>query len=269
MIISKPVAVFILLLVSSISTLRSQNISLADDYFLKANDFKKNMKPDSALVYYEKAAIEFEKSKRVEQFIDAYNQLGIILTRQDKYEKAKTYLDKALSTGLTSLDANNLTVATTYISLGVICNAEEKYEQSLVYHYKALAIRLAKLNEFHADVATSYGNIGNVHRNNKEFDKSIEAHSKALKIRENVFGLTSPEIVESYVGLGNAYKQKKEYNTSLEFFEKALKNKILQRGEGHKDLVRFYKYISEIYYLLGNQTQGDEFKMKWEQIEKK
>jgi tetratricopeptide (TPR) repeat protein len=261
--------IILLLFLNSMNTVNCQNDSLANANYMMATDFKKNMKLDSALIYYESASFEFEKAKRIEQFIDSYNQIGIILTRQDKYEEAKTYLDKALSIGLASLDSNHLTIATTYISLGVICNAEEKYDQALGYHYKALAIRLVKLDELHPDVATSYGNLGNVYRNNKEFDKSIEAHLVAMSIREKVFGLTSSEIVESYVGLGNAYKQKKEYKTALEYFEKALKNKIIQRGKDHKDLIRFYKYISDIYYLLNNKAKGDEYKIISEEIDKK
>ena len=257
-----------LLFFSSIHQLISQNNGRADSYFLKATDFKKNSMPDSACIYYEKAADEYEKLKKVEQFIDAYNQIGVILTRQDQYEKAKTYLDKALKVGLSSLDSNNLYVASTHINLGVIYNADEKYDQALWHHYKALNIRLAQLDEFHPDVATSYGNLGNVHRNNQELDKSIEAHTKAMKIREKVFGPKSAEIIESYAGMGNAFKQKKEYSTALTYFEKALQNKIIQRGEGHKDLIKFYKYISETYYLADNKMKGDEYKKAWEAIEK-
>ncbi len=90
-----------------------------------------------------------------------------------------------------------------------------------------------------------------------------------MKIREKVLGEASAEIIESYVGLGNAYREKKEYNTSLKYFERALKNKILQRGERHKDLIKFYKYISEVYYLMENKLKGDEYKIKWEKIGQK
>ncbi|MCC7026080.1 MAG: tetratricopeptide repeat protein [Saprospiraceae bacterium] len=246
-----------------------QSNALAENYVQQAINFKKNMKPDSAIVYYEKASMEFNKLGNIEKLIDSYNQIGIILTRQDQYELAKTYLNKALSTGLSTLDANNLDIATTYISLGVIYNAEENYQQSLIYHYKALNIRLIKLGAHHADVATSYGNIGNVHRNNKDYDLSIDAHLKALSIREKVFGPNSAEIIESYVGLGNTYRESKAFDTALEHFEKALKNKIIQRGEGHKDLVKFYKYISDVCYLKGDQLKGDEYKTKYKEIEQK
>ena len=87
-----------------------------------------------------------------------------------------------------------------------------------------------------------------------------------MKIREKLFGETGVEVIQSYTGLGNAYREQKEYKTSLEYFEKALKRKIVQRGEGHKDLIKFYKNISEVYYLMNNKKQGDFYKSKSEEI---
>jgi tetratricopeptide (TPR) repeat protein len=246
----------------------AQNDSLANVYFNIANDYKVKAKSDSALIYYELAANEFKKLANFERLVDSYNQLGIVLTRQDKYEEAKKYLHDALQLGKLSLDKSHLSVATTYISLGVISNAEADFRGALEYHYKALGIRLEQLGEFHPEVATSYGNLGNVYRNNKEFDKSIDAHMKALKIREKVYGADGAEIIESYVGLGNAYREKKEYQISLEYFEKALKNKIIQRGEGHKDLARFYAYISDVYFLMDNKLKSEDYKLKSETLKK-
>lgn len=263
---AKNILAFALFLFLSINSVNGQTAALADKYLLQAEDFRKNSEPDNAVIFYEKAAQEFQKLGNVEKFIYSCNQIGIILTRQDKYEKAKTYLDQALSAGLSSPAADPLSIATTYISLGVIFSAQEKYDQSLIYHHKALSIRLSRLGENNGEVATSYGNIGNVYRRRKDFDKSIEAHKKALKIRKKVFGAQSVEIIESYNGLGNAYKEKKDYRKSLAYFEKALKNKIIQRGQGHKDLVRFYNNISEVYYLMGNRKQGARYKSRSEEI---
>ena len=261
---SNNIIVLFIFLLSTIANAKSG--TPGDEFLLIAEDLKKNMKPDSALIYYEKAAVEFQKQNSIEKFVHSYNQIGVVLTRQDKYEDAKKYLDKALSTGLASLDSNNLTIATTYISLGVVYNAEENYDQSLNYHFKALSIRLYKLGPYDSQVATSYGNIGNVYRNKKDFDKSVEAHLKAMRIREHRFGATSAEIIDSYVGLGNAYRERKEYMLSLGYFEKALNNKIIQRGEGHKDLSKYYKNISEVYFLMGNNIQGDFYKTKSEDV---
>jgi len=238
--------------------------SLPDRYMQLADDFRKNAQPDSALVYYEKASVELQKTADFEKLANAYNQMGVILTRQDKYEPAKMYLEKALQIGHTSLDSNHLTTAVTYISLGVVYAAEENFEQSLKFHYQALAIRILKLGEYSTEVATSYGNIGNVYFNSKNYDKAIEAHTKAMNIRERLFGPNGVEITQSYTNLGNAYREKKEYKTALDYFDKALQNKLIQRGWGHKELVRFYKNISDVYYLMGNKTLGDLHKARSE-----
>ena len=58
------------------------------------------------------------------------------------------------------------------------------------------------------------------------------------------------------------------YKKSLTYFEKALENKVLQRGERHKDLVRYYKQIGEVYYLMGDKLNGDKYQIKADEIEK-
>jgi tetratricopeptide (TPR) repeat protein len=140
MIKTKGIIVYAFFLIIFVYNVKGQNGPLSEKYIGLADNYKKNQQQDSALVYYEKASAEFQALGNIEKFINSYNQIGIILTRQDNYDKAKTYLEKALSTGLSSLDTNNLVIATTYISLGVIYNAEENYVQSLICHNKALEI---------------------------------------------------------------------------------------------------------------------------------
>lgn len=261
----KNVFLFLLLAIVSIAFAEVQSDSLGAKFIKIAEGYKKNLKTDSAIIYFEKASDEYLSSKNAEGVVNSYTQIGVILTRQDKYENAMSWLNKALGAG-TSLDSNNLFIATTYISMGVVYNAEENYTQSLMYHYKALNIRIQKLGEYDKDVATSYGNIGNVYLNSKNYDKSIEAHLKAMQIREKLFGANSSEVGQSYTGLGNAYREKNDYKNSLMYFEKLLKNKIEEKGPGHKDLIKIYKSISDVYFLMGNKEQGDLFKAKADDI---
>jgi len=236
----------------------------ADAYIRLAEESNKTLDRDGSVAYYEKAAIEFEKLGNTQKLVNTYNQIGIILTRQDKYEKAKAFLGKALSTGLASLEPNDPLLATTYISLAVVSAAENRFDESLAFHDKALKIRLVKFGKNIAEVATSYGNIGNVYFRKKEYDHAIKAHLKGVRIREEVFVKDSPQIVESYRGLGNAYREKKHYKKAIGYFEMALSNKIKQLGEGHKDLARYYNDISQVYLLSGDKTKADEFKTKAE-----
>ena len=150
----------------------------ADEYVRLAVESNKKLERDDAIAYYEKAAVEFQTLGNVEQFVNSYNQIGIILTRQDKYERARSYLDKALSTGLSNLELNHLSVATTYLGLGVLYAAENQFDRSLDVHNKALKIRLLKLGKNDAQVATSYGNIGNVYFRKKDYEQRCRSSSK-------------------------------------------------------------------------------------------
>lgn len=265
--LSQLTIVFIFLNIAG--SLMAQKDSLGYQYFSKAEDYKTKSNRDSAILFYKKALVEFEVSENIEQQVNALNQVGIVLTRQDKYEEAKTFLHKALNLAETQLDSNNLYTAVTFLALGVVYNAEEDYNTSLKYHFKSLTIRSRVLGENNSDVATNYGNIGNVYLNNKEFDKSIEAHLKAMRIREFLYGNKGNEVIQSYTGLGNAYKAKQDYKNAYVYYEKALFNKIEQKGEGHKDLVKYYKYLSEVSYLMADTEKGDLYKFKADSIENK
>lgn len=64
-----------LFLLISISNVYGQNS--ADEYLRLADDFKKNLKPDSAIRYYEKAAAGFRALGNHEKFVYACTQTGL------------------------------------------------------------------------------------------------------------------------------------------------------------------------------------------------
>ena len=143
----KTIIVLAFFAILSINTANGQADTVAEDLLKTADEFKNKSQPDNAIVYYEKSAIEFQKNGNTEKAINAYNQIGTLLNRQDKYDQAKSYLEKALAIGLSLDDKNSLAIATTYITLGVTYGAENQFEQSLIYHNKSLSIRLLKLGK--------------------------------------------------------------------------------------------------------------------------
>jgi tetratricopeptide (TPR) repeat protein len=249
-------------MLTATNTLSAQDHSPADDLLKTADNFRSRSLPDSALLYYDRAAAAYKNSNETEKQMNAYNQAATMLNRQDKYLLAKNYLEKALAAAQSLPDPDNLVLATTYITLGVTYGAQNLFEESLDYHYKALEIRLRKLGKNHADIATSYGNIGNIYLRKKDFERSVEAHTNAKKIREKLFGKNGNEIAQSYLGLGNAYKELKDYKRSLKYYDKLLTNKITQLGEGHKDLARYYNNLVEVYSLINDKVKADAYKAK-------
>jgi tetratricopeptide (TPR) repeat protein len=251
---------FVLFFAGSPAVIVAQNIVTGDNYATTAERFRIKGDPDSAMYYLKKAAEFYQQSGEIERLVNTYNQVGIIYTRQDKYDSARKYLEAARDFLPTMPEGNTLPAATTFISLGVLYAAEKDYDLSLQQHFKSLAIRQALLGNVHADIATNYGNIGNVYLRKIQADSAVYFNRQALEIRDKLFGENSVEIIESYNGLANAYKARKEYATALSFYEKALANKILQRGAAHKDVARFYTNVSDVYFLMGKNEKGTHYK---------
>jgi tetratricopeptide (TPR) repeat protein len=257
------VIVFLAVLLNFSGDLIAQNTN-PDLLFDRAAALRATGSADSSILLFQKAAKGYLTIRSYEKAVNSLNQSGALLTRQDKYDPALTDLNLALKTGQKYLDKNNLTLASTFVALGVIFNARKEYEQSLSVHHKALNIRLTKSGRVNADVATSYGNIGNVYFNDGQIDKAIENHSEALRIRKELFGEDGSELVQSYVNLGKSLLENKMYQGALGSYQSAMKIRLKQTGPTPKDLPKIYKSISDIYYLMGNDKEGEAFKIKSE-----
>ena len=72
----KNISTSALIVLASLYHASGQSNALAENYVQQAIDFRKNMKPDSAIVYYEKASMEFNKLGNIVKLIDSYNQIG-------------------------------------------------------------------------------------------------------------------------------------------------------------------------------------------------
>ena len=68
---AKIIVTIFLSILTSIHFLNAQNGPNAEEYFRMADDLKKNMKPDSAIMYYEMAAVEFQAMGNTENWIEA------------------------------------------------------------------------------------------------------------------------------------------------------------------------------------------------------
>lgn len=256
------IALMLTLLPGATAHLRADDRATAQRHLDEGDVLRKEAQFDAARERYEKALAGFEQARDTARTVHVRNQLGAVLTRQDKYEEAKVHLQRALEEGQALAGDDRLLVAATYLGLGVVAAAEEDYARSLDYHRQALSIRLELTGKDSADVATSHGNMGNVYLRSKQYDLAISSHAEALRIRKELFGPESPEIAQNYVGLGHAYREKGKLDTSLEYFQLALRNKIKQRGEAHPELAAHYRNIGDVHYRMGNSSKGDLFKGK-------
>jgi len=173
-----------------------------------------------------------------------YNQYGIDLRLNSKYDEALEYLYKALDINLKTLGENHLDTAGNYNNIGSVYYYKKNYDKALEYYNKSLKIDLKTLGENHPRTAADYNNIGSVYH--KNYDKALEHYKKALEINLKTLGDNHPNTAITYNNVGLAYKEK-NHKKALEYFYKALEIDLKTLGENHPDTATTYNNIGLLY----------------------
>ncbi len=245
--------------VSENDSISHSDTLLAEPYLIKANQLSKEIRYDSAIVYYKKVVAlykpiisKIEKHSIWEKYIQCYNGIGYNLVRKGEYAAAATYLDTALNTGLQKLGNIHLEVANSNHYLGILEYRRGNYNQSIDFYNTALDIRVRILGESHPDVATNYNNIGVVYLNTGRYDQALENYRKSLDIRLAAFGETHQDVAISYNNIGDIYLRQGDYNQASSYYEKALAIKIETLGETHPAVATSYHSIGVANYYKGD-----------------
>ena len=223
---------------------------------------------NSRLNDYEKAMEHMEKALAIHEFnkdtlklADAYHIMGTLYLELGKYEDAKTYLSTALAFREKLWGDNHPSVANSYNNLANVVYSLGDYDKALEYIQKALDIKKAVLCENHPDIATSYNNLGLIYNGLGEHQKALECFDKALKIRKTVFGENHPLIAECYNNYGVVYDNLDSLNKALEYFKMSLKIRKPLLSENHPNIAVSYTNIGHILSRLGEYDQALEYFM--------
>jgi tetratricopeptide (TPR) repeat protein len=105
------------------------------------------------------------------------NNKGILLTRQQQYEKAETVLMQALDV---TLSENTQAYATVCSSLGNLMFKKSNYEKSLEFYDKALLSD--RQSQFHPGLADNLYAVGQVYYRLKAYDQAMAYFERSIKI---------------------------------------------------------------------------------------
>ncbi len=197
----------------------------AYQWFSKGYDADNLKLYDKAIEYYQKAININPK------YVEAYNNMGIIYSKQGNDNKALEMYEKAISI--------NPEHASTYANMGAAYNnkgdfdkaiklygkaininpsdAESYYNMGLAYDHKGNYDKAIGLYEkaisFNPKDDTAYNNMGVIYGEQVNYDKAIEMFKKAINI--------NPEDADTYNNMGKTYGQKGDYEMSISCHKKA------------------------------------------------
>ena len=180
-------------------------------------------------------------------YINAYNNLGILFNQLGEYKKSINCYEKAIQ-----IQPNN---APAYNNLGFVLNQLDELEKAMNCFEKAIQIE-----PYYAD---AFYNLGNIHKELRNYQKAINYYQKTIAINSNYVG--------AYNGLGTLLDKLGEYKKSINCYEKAIQiqpnnantynnlgNLNKKLGE-HQKAINFYERAIQInpnhnvaYNNLGN-----------------
>lgn len=109
------------------------------------------------------------------------HNLGLVCCLAQDYQKAESYLTRALDARRNMLGNTHVDVARTLDALGhVYANMEEPL-LALKYHHNALRTKKAMLGSNHPSVVVSYMNIANVYKQIQDYDEAIIFYKDAYE----------------------------------------------------------------------------------------
>jgi tetratricopeptide (TPR) repeat protein len=121
-----------------------EDTALANQYFIKAEQFAEESDYDSSTFYFEKACVIYgsvaAQHNVVEiwlKHIQCYNGIGDNLWKKGEYNEALRVLQKAMELALNKLGRNHRHTAYCYNDVGVIYNKGD-YDKALEYFNAAL-----------------------------------------------------------------------------------------------------------------------------------
>jgi len=237
---------------------------LARIFINKSDEFLKELKYDSAIVYLDNAKIIYENENLWENYFDCVNTLASILRELDDVDSSVAVLENVLPQEEEKLGEDNLTYAKTKNLLGYSYMIKSNYEKAFGYAKESLRIQLKNKN--YEESADTYYLLGIIYFQNGQFDSSLVNLNTALNNckKENQKILLS----NIYNTFGQVYSSKKSSDKAIEYYKLSLKIKLKELGEINPETSVIYNNIAVEYFYKEDNDAALEYYLKALAIDK-
>jgi len=235
---------------------KKDTLSIANSYFISANNFFYDHVVDSAFYYSLKAEKFYLLKRETKNLGTIYlNRSLILLEINDLYGA-----EYSATQSLKQLKINNdiLGEYDAYTNLGIIANESENYEKAIEYHKKAFEIAKkysVEYNNFFLE-EVSLNNIGNTYQNAKKYNEAILQFKNALS-NKNLYKL-KPSLYATLIDNVAYSKFKlKEFSDLPKLFFESLK---IRENLNVKSKIIFSKiHLSEYYFFTNDTIEAKNF----------
>ncbi|MFL5765222.1 MAG: tetratricopeptide repeat protein [Bacteroidia bacterium] len=204
----------------------------------------RSTQPENAERYATEALRTATRLRDRKRTAKAFNNIGLSWFYRSEYDKAITYYDSSLATGMGSADFPSISLA--YNQIGNAYKAKNNLPLAIEFHQKALNIRLYSKDT--ASIAQSYLNLGNTYVKNCQYDLALTNFLEALNLFKNK--PNAPEVGGVLNGIGNVYLYQKNYAEALNYYRKGYFQSI--RSGDDRGMYTFSMNVGNSHLMIGN-----------------
>ncbi|MWW26070.1 tetratricopeptide repeat-containing sensor histidine kinase [Algibacter lectus] len=167
-----------------------------------------------ALELYVQAAGILERTKKTEQLVSTYSNIGTINASLKNYKNAQIYLERALALS----DFDEVVKLQILVNLCNIYYNEKQFKKYTESIFKAeeLAIKYNSKNT----LSTIYNNLSIYFTNDgADYNKAVSYGKKAIALKKELNSTNTLNV--TYNNIGNAYLKRQEYQKAISFLDSA------------------------------------------------
>lgn len=188
--------------------------------------------------------------------------LGYISQRQNKFEEARDYNERALPLHREAQGNYHDLVATTLNNIGMALYGLGKYKEASDRLEESLKIyEEVYFGELPPDIGGTYLNFAMCSA--RLADKGLEdiepLYKRALEIRVNALGMNHPSVAQTYTSYGSYLSRVDQVERALDMTKDALKISEIANGPEHHNTLIIQENIALAYLTLGRPEEAHPY----------
>lgn len=196
---------------------------------------------------WQKALEIVQLEKDPAQIASLYNNLGLVLERQNKEDSALLFYQRAL--GEWERTKNWQQYAVVMNNMGMLYKRQQDYHKALQCHQQALTIRDTIRDKY---LSSSYLNLGELYALTGEREKAYKHYQQALRLKKaarDTWGMAL-----TYHHLGKFFQEKEQTDSAFFYFQKGLELASSIKSESLE--VELLRGLAQTYFTEGNYPEA-------------
>ncbi|MEM6544683.1 MAG: tetratricopeptide repeat-containing protein kinase family protein, partial [Pseudomonadota bacterium] len=148
-----------------------------------------------------------------------YNDLGLVLAEEQRYDEALAHYDRALA-----LAPNSKSVPATFINMGYVHDGLGNLEQAKDYYQQAIDVLRGRGEDgVGADLASALNNYGNILSQLDRDDEALPYYLDSLRVRYQVYGEEADAVAFQHLNVGRLLLDMSRPQEALVHLENAVR----------------------------------------------